>query len=237
MQGRTDFRIGMPRLLNTYTYSPFFNTYFASLGLKSENILKSDRGTKHRKGRFHEGKCRLRRAWRLASRSHAQLSRPSHHSPADVPGHAAHGQRHLGPSVQRRGSRWTQQTSALSRRCLEEQVLHQHNHKVWAAKFTARHPNLVAFEVSSFECGHDAPIYGVIESIIESSGTTYFSSNVLNENKLSGSIRIRVETTDYFLRYREDVIACRKTTDRLEEDPKRYVAQRTSDRLSLQYSA
>src|SRR5438132_320305 len=36
------------------------------------------------------------------------------------------------------------------------------NHKVWAAKFTARHPNLVALEISSFKCGHDAPIYGVM---------------------------------------------------------------------------
>jgi len=35
------------------------------------------------------------------------------------------------------------------------------------AKFKARHPNLVAPEVSSFKCGHDAPIYGVIEGIIE----------------------------------------------------------------------
>src|SRR5262249_19981258 len=35
------------------------------------------------------------------------------------------------------------------------------NLKVWAAKFTARHPNLVALELSSFKCGHDAPIYSV----------------------------------------------------------------------------
>ena len=48
------------------------------------------------------------------------------------------------------------------------------NHKVWAAKFTARHPNLVALEISNFKCGHDAPIYGVIEGIIEKSGTPYF---------------------------------------------------------------
>jgi predicted CoA-substrate-specific enzyme activase len=81
------------------------------------------------------------------------------------------------------------------------------NHKVWAAKFTARHPNLVALEVSSFKCGHDAPIYGVIEGIIENSGTPYFSFKDLDENKPSGSIRIRVETIDYFLRrYREDII-------------------------------
>jgi predicted nucleotide-binding protein (sugar kinase/HSP70/actin superfamily) len=65
----------------------------------------------------------------------------------------------------------------------------------------------VALEMSSFKCGHDAPIYGVIEGIIEKSGTPYFCFKDLDENKPSGSIRIRVETIDYFLRrYREDVI-------------------------------
>jgi predicted nucleotide-binding protein (sugar kinase/HSP70/actin superfamily) len=96
------------------------------------------------------------------------------------------------------------------------------NHKVWAAKFTARHPNLVALEVSSFKCGHDAPIYGVIEGIIEQSGTPYFSFKDLDENKPSGSIRIRVETIDYFLRrYRETVIKRRKA----EEDINVQIAQ------------
>lgn len=80
------------------------------------------------------------------------------------------------------------------------------NHKIWAAKFTARHPNLVALEVSNFKCGHDAPIYSVVESIIERSGTPYFSFKDLDENKPSGSIKIRVETIDYFLkRYREEL--------------------------------
>jgi predicted CoA-substrate-specific enzyme activase len=91
------------------------------------------------------------------------------------------------------------------------------NHKVWAAKFTARHPNLVALEVSSFKCGHDAPIYGVIEGIIEQSGTPYFSFKDLDENKPSGSIRIRVETIDYFLRrYREDIIERHKKEREIE---------------------
>jgi predicted CoA-substrate-specific enzyme activase len=74
------------------------------------------------------------------------------------------------------------------------------NHKVWAAKFTARHPNLVALELSSFKCGHDAPIYTTIESIIERSGTPYFSFKDIDENKPSGSIKIRVETIHYFLK-------------------------------------
>jgi hypothetical protein len=91
------------------------------------------------------------------------------------------------------------------------------NHKVWAAKFTARHPNLVALEISSFKCGHDAPIYGVVEGIIEQSGTPYFCFKDLDENKPSGSIRIRVETIDYFLqRYREEVIRKRQAAQDID---------------------
>src|ERR1051325_10832117 len=91
------------------------------------------------------------------------------------------------------------------------------NHKVWAAKFTARHPNLVALEISSFKCGHDAPIYGVVEGIIENSGTPYFCFKDLDENKPAGSIKIRVETIDYFLRrYREVIIQRRETESQIE---------------------
>jgi predicted nucleotide-binding protein (sugar kinase/HSP70/actin superfamily) len=71
--------------------------------------------------------------------------------------------------------------------------------------------------MSSFKCGHDAPIYGVIEGIIEKSGTPYFCFKDLDENKPSGSIRIRVETIDYFLRrYREDIIKRRQTERDIE---------------------
>ena len=91
------------------------------------------------------------------------------------------------------------------------------NHKVWAAKYTARHPNLVALEISSFKCGHDAPIYGVIEGVIERSGTPYFCFKDLDENKPAGSIKIRIETIDYFLRrYREEVIRKRKSEQDIE---------------------
>ena len=78
------------------------------------------------------------------------------------------------------------------------------NKKVWAAKFVARHPNLVAIDLSSFKCGHDAPIYNTVENIIEASGTPYFTFHDIDENKPTGSIKIRVETIDYFLqRYQE----------------------------------
>jgi predicted CoA-substrate-specific enzyme activase len=97
------------------------------------------------------------------------------------------------------------------------------NHKVWAAKFTARHPNLVAMEISNFKCGHDAPIYGVIEGIIEKSHTPYFCFKDLDENKPTGSVRIRVETIDYFLRrYREDIIKRVRAEQQIEAQMAEY---------------
>ncbi len=72
--------------------------------------------------------------------------------------------------------------------------------KIWAAKFVARHPNLVALDLSSFKCGHDAPVYNVVQNIIEMSGTPYFAFKDIDENRPASSIRIRVETIAYFLR-------------------------------------
>jgi predicted CoA-substrate-specific enzyme activase len=111
------------------------------------------------------------------------------------------------------------------------------NHKVWAAKFTARHPNLVALEISSFKCGHDAPIYGVIEGIIEQSGTPYFCFKDLDENKPSGSIKIRIETIDYFLRrYREEVIRKRKAAQDIDAQLAALEAQLRGESLSAEAS-
>jgi hypothetical protein len=57
----------------------------------------------------------------------------------------------------------------------------------------------------------------VIEGIIEQSGTPYFCFKDLDENKPSGSIKIRVQTIDYFLRrYREEVIRKRKAEQDIE---------------------
>ena len=90
--------------------------------------------------------------------------------------------------------------------------------KVWAAKYVARHPNLVALELSSFKCGHDAPIYTVVEEIVEHSGTPYFCFKDIDENKPTGSIRIRVETIGYFLkRYREDMVRNKNKATTIEQ--------------------
>ena len=42
MKKRAELRIGMPRVLNMYSQTPVFTGYFASLGIKAENIVYSD---------------------------------------------------------------------------------------------------------------------------------------------------------------------------------------------------
>jgi predicted nucleotide-binding protein (sugar kinase/HSP70/actin superfamily) len=82
--------------------------------------------------------------------------------------------------------------------------------KVWAAKVVARHPNLVGIELSSFKCGHDAPPYTVIERIVATSKTPFFTFRDLDENSPGGAIRIRMETIDYFLKREKEKLLARE---------------------------
>jgi activator of 2-hydroxyglutaryl-CoA dehydratase/predicted nucleotide-binding protein (sugar kinase/HSP70/actin superfamily) len=97
------------------------------------------------------------------------------------------------------------------------------NAKLWAAKFVARHPNLVAVEVSNFKCGHDATIYATIEDIIETSGTPYFGFKDIDENRPAGAIKLRLETLDYALRrHRPRLLARRRAVEHIERVLARY---------------
>jgi predicted nucleotide-binding protein (sugar kinase/HSP70/actin superfamily) len=73
------------------------------------------------------------------------------------------------------------------------------NQKLWAAKFTARHPNLLPLELSNFKCGHDAFVSQVIEQIFACAGKPCFSFRDLDENKPLASIRLRLETMQFML--------------------------------------
>src|SRR6266478_9057663 len=42
MESRKKLRVGIPRVLNIYTYAPLFNGYLESLGVQPENIVYSD---------------------------------------------------------------------------------------------------------------------------------------------------------------------------------------------------
>jgi predicted nucleotide-binding protein (sugar kinase/HSP70/actin superfamily) len=76
--------------------------------------------------------------------------------------------------------------------------------KVWAARFAARHPNVALLDLSSFKCGHDAPTYGLIDSIVKQGGTPRLVLHDIDANKPAGSIAIRVRTFGHTLSLRQD---------------------------------
>jgi predicted nucleotide-binding protein (sugar kinase/HSP70/actin superfamily) len=85
--------------------------------------------------------------------------------------------------------------------------------KVWAVKFAAHHPNVALLDLSSFKCGHDAPTYGIIDSIVAAAGTPYSALHDIDANKPGGSIKIRVKTYTHSLglhKERLDDVAERK---------------------------
>jgi predicted CoA-substrate-specific enzyme activase len=114
--------------------------------------------------------------------------------------------------------------------------------KVWAAKFASRHPNVAILDLSSFKCGHDAPTYGIIDSIVAKSGVPSSSLHDIDANKPGGSIKIRVKTYAHSLKLREehleDVAARRAELERridekrlelLRVKQKQLAAQRRAD--------
>ena len=76
--------------------------------------------------------------------------------------------------------------------------------KVWAANFAAHHPNLAALDLSSFKCGHDAPTYSMIDTILGTAKTPAAALHDLDANKPGGSIKIRVKTYAHSLRLRQE---------------------------------
>jgi len=76
--------------------------------------------------------------------------------------------------------------------------------KVWAARFAARHPNVAILDLSSFKCGHDSPIYGLIDNIVKTAHTPYSALHDIDANKPTGSIQIRVKTYAYRLKRIEE---------------------------------
>lgn len=76
--------------------------------------------------------------------------------------------------------------------------------KVWAADFAAHHPNVAVLDLSSFKCGHDAPTYGMIDTILQTSRTPAAALHDLDANKPGGSIKIRVKTYAHSLRLQQE---------------------------------
>jgi activator of 2-hydroxyglutaryl-CoA dehydratase/predicted nucleotide-binding protein (sugar kinase/HSP70/actin superfamily) len=96
--------------------------------------------------------------------------------------------------------------------------------KVWAAKFASRHPNVAVLDLSSFKCGHDAPTYGMIDSIVQANGTPYSALHDIDANKPGGSIKIRVKTYSHSLslhKERLEDVAAKREELRMRVEEKR----------------
>ncbi len=105
--------------------------------------------------------------------------------------------------------------------------------RVWATKFAARCPNLALLDLSSFKCGHDAPTYGVVESIVSKAKVPTAALHDLDANKPGGAIAIRVKTYAYRLQRVEEELkdrALRKAelARRIAEKKKQLEAQPVS---------
>ena len=98
--------------------------------------------------------------------------------------------------------------------------------KVWAVKFAARHPHIALLDLSSFKCGHDAPTYGIVESIVSANGTPYAALHDIDANKPGGSIKIRVKTYAHSLKLHEEGLE--------DEGRKRDVLARSIDEKKLE---
>jgi len=85
------------------------------------------------------------------------------------------------------------------------------NELLWAAKFAARMPWIsCVIRLSSYECGMDQPTYSPVQSIVEASGTLFFSFQDLDSTKPAGAMRIRTETIVHYLSEHSPHIISRK---------------------------
>ena len=91
--------------------------------------------------------------------------------------------------------------------------------KVWGAKFAARHPNVAILDLSSFKCGHDAPIYGIVDNIVNTAHAPYSALHDIDANKPSGSIKIRVKTYAHSLRRRQEQLEARAASQGFTHRP------------------
>ncbi|XPS83749.1 uncharacterized protein Dvar_17670 [Desulfosarcina variabilis str. Montpellier] len=68
------------------------------------------------------------------------------------------------------------------------------------SKVAARIPHLAVADFLSFRCGPDAAALHVVEQICRCSKTPYFAFHDMDQNKPDGSLKIRIETIDHYLK-------------------------------------
>jgi predicted CoA-substrate-specific enzyme activase len=101
--------------------------------------------------------------------------------------------------------------------------------KVWGANFAAHHPNVAVLDLSSFKCGHDAPTYGLIDSILQTARTPAAALHDIDANKPGGSIKIRVKTYAHSLRLSQERL---EDTARKRHELERAIARKREELLA-----
>jgi len=66
--------------------------------------------------------------------------------------------------------------------------------KVWAARVVARHSNLVAVDLSSFRCGQDASILGIMADVHRSADKPTLRLHDIDEDRPGASFALRLDT-------------------------------------------
>lgn len=66
--------------------------------------------------------------------------------------------------------------------------------KVWAARRIAADPNLLAVDLSSFRCGQDASILGLLGEILEGAGKPVLRIHDLDEDRPAASLSLRIRS-------------------------------------------
>jgi predicted nucleotide-binding protein (sugar kinase/HSP70/actin superfamily) len=66
--------------------------------------------------------------------------------------------------------------------------------KVWGARLVGRIRELVAVDVSSFKCGQDAGVAGVLGDVLAASGKPVLRMHDLDEDRAPASMRVAIET-------------------------------------------
>ena len=78
--------------------------------------------------------------------------------------------------------------------------------KIWAVRYATHHPNIALLDLSSFKCGHDAPTYGMVDSMVTAANIPYAAQHDLDANRPTGSIKIRVKTYSHTLKMRIEAL-------------------------------
>ncbi|HEX7479958.1 MAG TPA: BadF/BadG/BcrA/BcrD ATPase family protein [Polyangiales bacterium] len=66
--------------------------------------------------------------------------------------------------------------------------------KVWAARAVVAHPNLVAVDLSSFRCGQDASVLGMLQRTLGAADKPALYVHDLDEDRPTASLALRVQT-------------------------------------------